>query len=307
MEFAMSEWLTVIIVLLILGVLFDGWRRMRQSKRQSIKMSLSMNKGSESGAAESYGSELPNGGARVIGVRDEDNTRVLTRNLQDNFEQTKTTLKPREPEQATLNLDEEVPMLMDSVVEEGSERVEPSFNEAPENSPLQVEEPAAPLARSETVAPRQEPKASKPSAVTEEVLVINIMSSGDERFQGEALLDVILECGMRFGDMQIFHRHLDEDGDGPLLFSMANMVVPGTFDLNGMSEFETPGVSLFMTLPMPANSMDAFNLMADTAKAIAGRLNGELKDENRSVMTAQTIEHCRQRVRDFERKQLSKG
>ncbi|MEC7377990.1 MAG: cell division protein ZipA, partial [Pseudomonadota bacterium] len=35
-------------------------------------------------------------------------------------------------------------------------------------------------------------------------------------------------------------------------------------------------------------------------------LGGDLKDERRSVMTPQTIEHCRQRIREFERKQRSK-
>jgi len=34
-------------------------------------------------------------------------------------------------------------------------------------------------------------------------------------------------------------------------------------------------------------------------------LGGELRDEHRSVMTSQTIEHCRQRIREFERKRRS--
>ena len=104
--------------------------------------------------------------------------------------------------------------------------------------------------------------------------------------------------------MDIFHRHSDAKGDGALLFSMANMVKPGTFDLDAMDEFETPGVSLFMTLPIDADSMQSFELMVDTAHAIAEGLNGELKDEQRSAMTRQTLEHCRQRIRDFERMRL---
>lgn len=312
----MREWLTVIIVLLIVGVLLDGWRRMRQSKQQSIKMSLSMHKDGEREDGESYGSELPNGGARVVAHRDEEDAKELTRSLQESFEQSKTTLqKPvRIPEQVSLNLDEEVPMLMDSVVDRG--RQEPSLGEADllEDDPeamAAVKEPdvaeygsadASIKTTSQTSQTKQ--SAQSDGAVTEEVLVINVMSVGDARFQGQQLLSVILERGMRFGDMQIFHRHEGADGEGEVLFSMVNMVVPGTFDLNSMEQFETPGVSLFMTLPMSANSMQAFDCMADTAKAIADQLGGELKDENRSVMTGQTLEHCRQRVREFERKQL---
>ena len=53
-----------------------------------------------------------------------------------------------------------------------------------------------------------------------------------------------------------------------------------------------------------SDSMQSFDLMADTARAIAETLGGELKDEQRSVMTRQTLEHCKQRIRDFERTRL---
>lgn len=315
----MREWLTVIIVLLIIGVLLDGWRRMRLSKRQAIKMSRNISKTDE-GIPETYGSELPNGGARVVGVRDEDDTRELTRNLQQDFERSKTTLGRRKiPEQVTLNLDEEVPMLMESVTEDERLRKEPSIAEIAIEEPSldeRLPEPATAAeetARSATKAERAESRSkahqdSEPEQEpeVEEVLVINVMSTGGERFQGADLLQVLLQCGMRFGDMQIFHRHEGEDGEGDLLFSMVNMVVPGTFELSTMSEFETPGVSFFMTLPMSANSMEAFNIMANTAMTLADSLGGELKDEQRSIMTQQTIEHCRQRIREFERKQLSR-
>ncbi|WP_049629983.1 cell division protein ZipA [Cellvibrio sp. pealriver] len=150
----------------------------------------------------------------------------------------------------------------------------------------------------------QQQFAEKQPSEPEEVLIINVMAHKGEMFNGGELLDVILKCGMRYGSMDIFHRHSDTKGEGALLFSMANMVKPGTFDLDAMDDFETPGVSLFMTLPINADSMQSFDLMADTARAIAEALNGELKDEQRSVMTRQTLEHCRQRIRDFERMRL---
>lgn len=150
----------------------------------------------------------------------------------------------------------------------------------------------------------QQSLANKQPAEPEEVLIINVMAHKGEMLKGAELLDIILQCGMRYGSMDIFHRHSDAKGEGALLFSMANMVKPGTFDLDAMDEFETPGVSLFMTLPINADSMQSFELMVDTAHAIAEGLNGELKDEQRSAMTRQTLEHCRQRIRDFERMRL---
>ncbi len=310
----MREWLTVIIVLLIVAVLLDGWRRMRHTRRHSLKMSRNVKRVDDRPEPDTFGSELPNGGARVVRQRDASDARQFTEDLKQNFVKSKVTLgKSRIPEQVSLNLDEEVPMLMDPVdqaIAEAELREQEEFEPALGNVDSLDDEVGMPrVVREEPVPAEHQEADDEPvdESDAEEVIIINVMSVGDERFQGQDLLEVVLRSGMRFGDMQIFHRHEHEDGEGSLLFSMVNMVVPGTFDLAAMDEFETPGVSLFMTLPMRSSSMDAFNLMVDTAKAIASNLGGELKDEQRSVMTMQTIEHCRQRIRDFERKQLSRG
>ncbi len=61
-----------------------------------------------------------------------------------------------------------------------------------------------------------------------------------------------------------------------------------------------------MRLPGPDNAIDAFEDMVTTARHVAYDLGGELKDERLSDMTHQTVEHCRQRVRDFARRQMSR-
>jgi cell division protein ZipA len=137
-----------------------------------------------------------------------------------------------------------------------------------------------------------------------EVLIINVMSRTDREFAGVDVLQALLSCGMRFGDMNIFHRHVDDRGTGPVLFSIANAVNPGTFDLNKINDFSTRGLCFFLTLPNVINNMQAFNKMLDVAQKIRSMLDGEMKDDNRSVMTAQTVEHYRQRIRDFELLQL---
>lgn len=137
-----------------------------------------------------------------------------------------------------------------------------------------------------------------------EVLVINVVAKPDRDFHGVDLLPALLTSGLRFGDMSIFHRHFDSNPKSPVVFSVANMLNPGTFDLNQINDFATRGLCFFMTLPNAANSMQAFDLMLDAAQALRIALDGDLKDDNRSVMTAQTIEHYRQRVRDFDLRQL---
>tara|TARA_R110000772_G_scaffold130606_1_gene238904 strand:+ start:1178 stop:2464 length:1287 start_codon:yes stop_codon:yes gene_type:complete len=140
----------------------------------------------------------------------------------------------------------------------------------------------------------------------EEVIVINVMAKQGDVFAGSELLPILLQQGMQLGKMSIFHKHRDSQGNGPAMFSMANMVKPGTFDATQMDEFTTPGVSFFLQLPNSLGNMRCFEQMLNAANAIKQTLNGDLKDENRSVITRQTIEHCRQRIQDFELAQLSK-
>lgn len=140
----------------------------------------------------------------------------------------------------------------------------------------------------------------------EEVIVINVMAKQGELFAGSDLLPILLQQNMRLGKMSIFHKHADSNGNGPAIFSMANMVKPGTFDVTQMEEFTTPGVSFFLQLPNAFGNMKSFEQMLKAADAIKDKLNGDLKDEHRSVITRQTIEHCRQRIQDFELAQLSK-
>ena len=58
-----------------------------------------------------------------------------------------------------------------------------------------------------------------------------------------------------------------------------------------------------MSLPGPEKAMDAFEAMSEMASVIARNLGGEVHDETHSIMALQTIEHNRQQVRDFVRKQ----
>ncbi|HTF86349.1 MAG TPA: cell division protein ZipA [Cellvibrio sp.] len=396
----MQEWVTVIIVLLILAILLDGVRRMRINQRDKIRMSRSIHKqGGGAEATKEYTSELPNGGARVVGYREVPQGSTVRPPRKPAITPNNAREPRRAPEQTRLNLDESVPLLMESVSDDvlmrdqkdeqdalaytrpqrarmsDQQRIEPTFSalddDEPSTSPSRTAHTAPshdeeddahrdsadgyretdypdedddyadePYSDADEIeddyaddydgedydddddyedaddyedehydGPEETPVAStdQPPKEPEEVLIINVMSMKGEFFKGAALLDIILKCGMRYGDMNIFHRYSDKQGEGALLFSMANMVKPGTFDLDAMDNFETPGVSLFMTLPIKADSMASFDLMVDTARAIAETLGGELKDEQRSVMTRQTIEHCRQRIRDYELKKLSRS
>jgi len=137
----------------------------------------------------------------------------------------------------------------------------------------------------------------------EEVVVISVLSRDPEGFDGGKLLELMMACGLRYSrPMGVFHRFETESDDSELQFSMVNVVKPGTFPIEEMDEFVTPGITLLMPLPGAHDSSAAFEAMVETAMVVVRHMGGELKDENHSVMTAQTIEFARQRVHEFERR-----
>ncbi|MDG2250027.1 MAG: cell division protein ZipA [Gammaproteobacteria bacterium] len=137
-----------------------------------------------------------------------------------------------------------------------------------------------------------------------EVLIVNVMARDRRVFEGHDLLQALVTSGLKFGEMNIFHHRLNNGNTGPVIFSVANILNPGTFDLNQMDSFSTIGISFFLALPTQINNLQAFEQMLEVAQQIRGALDGELKDDHRNVMTAQTIEHYYQRIRDFELHQL---
>lgn len=138
----------------------------------------------------------------------------------------------------------------------------------------------------------------------EDVIIFNIVAKDQGQFSGQSLLKAAEMCGMDLGEMSIFHRY--EGSQREKLFSMANLVEPGTFDPDTMHDFRSPGVCLFMRLPGPKRSIVALERMIESARTLAAKLNAEMRDEHHSVITPQTIEHYRQRVMEFERKRRTR-
>lgn len=134
------------------------------------------------------------------------------------------------------------------------------------------------------------------------VLSLHVMAR-TQAFDGGRLLALLLQYGMRFGDMNIFHRHEFPTGQGMVLFSLAQAMEPGTFNLDIMERDTVPGVSLFMSLP-GYKSLAAYDLMVDTARRLAQELGGDLLDQNSQTVTAGQFDTWREQVIEFERKRL---
>ena len=137
----------------------------------------------------------------------------------------------------------------------------------------------------------------------EEIFVINVLARNGETFNGADLFEAFMRNALKFRDMNIFHR-LDPVS-GAVRFSVSNAVEPGIFDLSDMASLETPGVSLFFRLPGPEQPGEVLDDMLGVARDIGKSLGGDLKDENMSVLTGQTLSHFKQRMAEFSRKRMS--
>ena len=297
MDYDLRQWLLILGPIIVIGVLLHGYFRMR-SGQNDIKMKLDRRFLSRQGDDHNvddlslFKAELPNGGARHV-----------------------------DPKVVTPEID--VPLLMDSV-ELPSISATASVD-LPEPGPLPVSTPEPitesnkePIAEPEEsaighsvdAAPAKAPPARRASRIGEdqstekiaepirkpEMFVVIYVLALDEPFLGQGLVEVLLNSGMTFGEMNIFHQL---DDQGAQLFSLASAVEPGTFNLSSLDQFSTPGVSLFMRVHELEAPLRVLDSMLSVADKVAQELNGEVRDETRSVMTPQTIEHCRQSLTEF--------
>ena len=77
------------------------------------------------------------------------------------------------------------------------------------------------------------------------------------------------------------------------LFSLANMVEPGNFDINTMEQMNTPGLVMFQCLPSPIDPQVIFELMLNTAQRLAEILAADVCDDSRKLIDESKLNSIR--------------
>ncbi len=231
------------------------------------------------------------------------------------MERVQDAAPPSPTEEVTMPTEEEPPAEEEAPPVDNPSPGDAAMEDASEDTP----DPSAPRSRIIVAGTRTEPTIPRAQRLAdpnwmarspltngatpaEEVIVIWIVANADEVFDGDALLETFLSNGLECGADRVF-RKFDPRTDGPW-FTVANGIEPGSFDVSDSSTLATPCVVMLMPLPGVRDPAGALDDMLEVAQDMAITLGGALKDEGRSAMSAQTIEHYRQRVREFKRKAL---
>ena len=135
----------------------------------------------------------------------------------------------------------------------------------------------------------------------EKLVMLYLAAKSGQAISGAELVLATEKVGLVYGHHNIYHRLVDGPDAGEPVFSMANVVQPGYFDLANIDALQTPGVSFFMTLPGPVTAVQAWETMLPVAERMAQLLDGVLLDADRNALGRQRILHIKEELRTFDR------
>lgn len=131
------------------------------------------------------------------------------------------------------------------------------------------------------------------------IVSLHVVAPSGQIINGQMLLDTFENRGYHHGDMNIYHSlH-----QGKTVFSIAKMVMPGVFDVNDISSYDTPGITLFLQLPGPVQGDVAFEVLISEAHELASALGCNILDSERSTLSRQTVQHLRESVYEYMHRQ----
>lgn len=157
---------------------------------------------------------------------------------------------------------------------------------------LPEERPAA------AASPSPEPHGAGAAPVDDELLVVlTILTPNERSLSGADIRRAFSAFDLEADEAGLFHHYGNrKDEARRSVFSVANVLEPGVFDVARMEEVETPGLCLFMRRPGPLPAGVAFDLMLDVGNRLARVLAAVLCDDRRCRLTLQGTQAIRERV-----------
>jgi cell division protein ZipA len=183
------------------------------------------------------------------------------------------------------------------------QRVEPTIGEQLENE-LAAGESGAGAVQSEMELPDGASSSDLGRRASEDfdkIVTLYIAARAGEVLRGPDIVVAAEKTGLTYGHMNVFHRLVEGRPERGPVFSVANIMKPGSFDMATIQALETPAIAFFLTLPAPLPALDGWEMMLPTAQRMAELLDGVVLDESRNALGRQRIQHLRDELRAYDR------
>jgi len=118
--------------------------------------------------------------------------------------------------------------------------------------------------------------------------------NGQSLLSGAQINSSAQAMGLTFGEMNIFHYK----PNGQTVFSLANMLEPGSFDADTIYDLKTSGLTVFMKIK-GNDPLDDLTEMLQRSYQLAGLLDARLCSHKRETLTEQDAENYRTQVSGF--------
>lgn len=135
----------------------------------------------------------------------------------------------------------------------------------------------------------------------DKIVTLYLAARAGEKLHGSDIVVAAEKAGLVYGHMGVFHRLIENHPERGPVFSVANIMKPGSFDMSQIQTMETPAIAFFLTLPAPIGALDAWETMLPTAERMAELLGGLVLDEQRNTLGRQRIAHIRDELRAYDR------
>lgn len=139
------------------------------------------------------------------------------------------------------------------------------------STPVVVEETILARPRKQAVTPRQ--------------VVLFIAAEEGKTLSGDRISEVLPQYQLRFGDMDLYHYPVEDNGVPANLFTVANGIKPWTLSPEDLKGSETPGLSIMMQLPSPIDDIDAIEILISTTQMVAEELGGTLRNTDQETFS----------------------
>lgn len=138
-----------------------------------------------------------------------------------------------------------------------------------------------------------QPFLSEKSVEEPRVISIYLVAQNNRHFNGYELLQALLNHGLHYGEMHLFHYYTHSAKSEKPIFSIAAATKSGEFNLAQINDFCCKGLILFMDSSQQTDARISFDKMVEIAILLAEEIEGVLMADRNKSWTEEVAQSIR--------------